>query len=595
MRTTIQRKINQINALANNPPTEIINALSSLGETFDSKDIRSSLEEREIQTINKFIQSFSVLPNTINNMLAKIDSLDHSIDSMLEKLSIGDKGVEEVLDKTASLHSQQENQRQQLNSIHNFIDKYYLQNSDLQILNSGDINDQFFESFSRLEAAQLRTTEALKSHDSICFQEISDSLNKIKENAFQRMHTWLHMNSHLFDSVHPMLNASYGKCLQAIKQKPFLYGFVVEEISKVRGSVVGRAFLKALTTGDSDTKPIEASASLEPLQFVSDLFAWMHQTSATEASFLSNLLKEEPSSKVMKNALATVFDASVRPLEIRVSQVTKTLMKPSDLHQVANLCSFFSNIFGDMCGLTSTIYKCIDTLKQTATERFKQSINDSMNDISTNGKPTQGSIKIALRTISEITSLHKQSSLSTSFDVSVLIDSYAEKLLHAILTIKDSIAFQASSLYELLVICKDAKLQCETSVGNECNELLHKIILIEVNDILKRSRITETLLIIENKSDQPLSTVRGLEPESMQSAIKRFENSLVATGPIITPLCDTIQNIELKQKARKEVVEHLVKVYDKLFGVVMDPNNGYNSPGSMFKYTPDLLRDLISV
>ena len=290
MRTTIQRKINQINLIYNSPSDEFISAISSFDKAFDSEDIHSSIEIKELALINIFISNFSALNETVKNIYTAIDSLDESFDLMLKKLSIGEKGVDEVLDMTSSLHTQQEKQKQQLNSINAFIDRYYLQKDDLETLSSGDISASFFDSFQKLEAAMERTKKELENNKTVCLDDAMNSLVKVKENAFQRIHTWLHMNSNIFDSVQPKVSVIYEKCLIKIKEKEFLFGFVVDEIAKVRGNVVGRAFLKALTTGDDVVKPIESKASLEPLQFVGDLFAWMHQTSATESSFLSNLL-----------------------------------------------------------------------------------------------------------------------------------------------------------------------------------------------------------------------------------------------------------------------------------------------------------------
>lgn len=411
------------------------------------------------------------------------------------------------------------------------------------------------------------------------------------------------MNSHLFDSLNPVVNSSYERCLAAIKVKPFHYGFVIDEIAKVRGEVVGRSFLRALATGDKDNKPIEASAGVDPLQFVGDIFAWIHQSTATESSFLSNLLKEDPTSKNVKNALSTVFDSIIHPLEIRVLQSIKNLAKPSDYYQVANICAFFVERFGDICGMTSTLYRTTDLLKNSATEGFKRSINESIEEIrneknskgSTYSSASQGAIIEAIHAVSEITSLHKQSSLSSSFDIATLIDSYASGLKKAIDEYNNSITFQANALYELLIVCKDANLMSKTSIAEQVDNLLAKIVTDDANDIFIRCRILETLDLLSSiRQDKPLSNVRGLEPEIMKRAIGRFEASLLeGNGRIVTPRCDSIANADLRQRAHKEVIDQLVNAYKKMYNAVMNPNNGYDSPGTMFKHTPELFGEML--
>lgn len=590
-----ERQLQKIRAITENPKPEIIDALSYIDEPVISGDIRQPLEEKDLASINNFINSFSALKTTIDTMFNAIDSLDQSCDQMLNKLSIGDKGVDDVLDMTTSLHNQQEKQVQQLKKINNFMDEFYLSQSDQNFLNNGDINDSFFDAFSRLETVQERTTNTLQTNQSTCLLEVSSSLNKIKENAYQRISRWLQMNSHLFDTLNPCVGNTYEKCLSLIKIKHFLYDFVISDIAKVRGEVVGRSFLRALSSGDKETKPIEASATIDPLQFVGDMFAWIHQCTAVESSFLSGLLKEDLGSKNVKKALSTTFDSVTHPLELRVIQSIKNLVKPADFYQVANICAFFLQQFGEICGMTSSLYKCSETLKQAATDGFKRSINSSIDDIKSEGRPTQGSINEAIHTVSEITSLHKQSSLSSSFDIATLIDGYANGLKTAIEECKDSITFQANALYELLLVCKDANLMSKSHIAEQVDNLLAKIVVDDSNDILIRCRVLETIVMISSiKTDQPLSTIRGLEPDTMKYAIRRYETSLLeGKKRIVTPRCDAIVNVDLRTRGHKEVIDQLANAYRKMYNMVMNPNNGYDSPGKMFKYTPELFAEMI--
>ena len=595
MQSLVESRLKRIQDLAQNPDPEVIDALSSIDSVSNSGNIQSTLEEKELETLNTFIRSFSGLAQTIETMFKTIDALDKSCDSMLSKLSLGEKGVDEVLDMTSSLHTQRGKQQQQLTKIHNFIDEYYLTKAELDTLSSSDINDAFFDVFAKLEAAQGRTAVAMRTNQSQCLIDVSASLNKAKEAAYQRMYHWLHMNSHLFDSLHPSLGANYERCLKTIKEKPFLWGFVVDEIAKVRSDVIGRGFLKALTSGEGETRAIEASAEIDPLQYVGDIFAWIHQSSATECAFLANLLKEEQNSKPVKNAISVVYGSVVRPLELRLTQAIKTLAKPADIYQVANVCAFFANTFGQLCGLTSPLYKCCDSMKLAATEAFKNSISDSINDIRANGKPTHGTITEAIHTVTEITSLHKQSSLSDSFDVGSLIDSYAEGLRAAIQECDDSALFQADALHELLHVAREANLQCKTALSQEVDDLVNRIVATEIDDIYGRCRMKEIILLAETRTGQPMSTVHGMEPDVIAPAIRRFEEVLLSHGPIVTQLCDRLQNNEIRQRARKLVADKLSATYELLFNIVMDPYNGYDSTSSMFRHVPSHIRDTMMV
>lgn len=599
MKVSVDRKLKEIQKLSQNPDPEIIDGLSAIdigsNVSGSSPSLRSSLEEKEIATLNTFIKSFSGLKTAIETISKHIDQLDNSCNSMLKKLSFGDTEVDQVISTATQLYEQQTKQQKQLAKIHSFIDEFYLTKSEFGVLSHGDINDTFFDVFAKLEAAQERAANALRVSQTQCLIDVSSELNKCKENAYQRIYHWLQLNSHVFDSVHPSVGSCYQKCLSIIKSKPFLHGFVTDDIAKVRGTVVGRAFLKALTTGDGETKAIESSANIDPLQFTGDIFAWIHQTSATEASFFASLLKEEQNSKAVKGALSTVFSSLIRPLEARLSQAIKGLVRPADIYQVANVCSFFANTFGQMCGLTSPLFKCCDTMKLNATEAFKTSISDSIDDIRSGGKPTQGAINDAIRAVTEITTLHKQSSLSDSFDVGTLIDNYAAGLRSAIHDCNESVLFQVNALYELLHVCREANLQCKTLVSDEVETLVQNVVMTEADDIYRRCRMNEILLIAEQKHDRPMSTVNGMQQDVLSAAIKRFETVLLSSTPIVTPLCNLLVNTQLRKRVRESVVEKLCSSYELLFNIVTDPTNGYDATSSMFKHVPSLVREMIMV
>ena len=67
--------------------------------------------------------------------------------------------------------------------------------------------------------------------------------------------------------------------------------YTLDEYCVARRSAVAKSFLEALTRGGSGTsKPIELH-SHDPLRYVGDMLAWLHQATASEKEYLSILLK----------------------------------------------------------------------------------------------------------------------------------------------------------------------------------------------------------------------------------------------------------------------------------------------------------------
>lgn len=587
MRSTIQRKLTQLSSLCNSPSADLVSALSSLDRDFDCDDVRSSVEAKELSLISDFVDRFSPLCSRISAVRASLDALDRSCDAVLRKLSVGERGVDEVLDTTTSLRAQQSRQQQQLQSINAFIDRFYLRAADAEALRSGDIGPAFFAALRALDAAASRAAAARAEADAaLCLDDALRALAQERDAALQRAHAWLHSHAGALSAPQPAL-ATHRECLRLLRAREFLFGFAVDEVAKVRGNCVGGAFVRALPS-------LDARAAAAPLQYVGDLFAWAHQSAATEGALLSQLLDEAPSSPHVRGALATVLDALLPPLESRVASAVRSLARPADLYQAANVCTYFAGVFGDVCGLSSSVCRAIGGLRDAAAEAFRKSVSDTIDGMRRGGRASPGDIAEALRTVAEITDTHAQSSLA-SFDIGVLIDAFVGSLREAVRDARGSEAFRANAMYELAVVCRNANLQSRREVERESEEMAQKIVDAEVDDVLNRSRMAEVLMLAESKRELPLSNVAGLDKNILNSCIRRFETVIVGSGPMIMPVCDTIQNPELKHRTRRKVTDRLAKVYEDLFNAVMEPKNGYDSPNTMFKYTPALVRDMISV
>lgn len=597
MKNSVQRKINELKTLTNDPSNELIEALSSIDDTtFNSNtSVRTLLEEKELSELNRFIEQFSQLTTTIDRVFTTIDLLDKSCDQMLTKLSIGQKGVDEVLDMTTSLYIQQEKQRNQLTKIHSFIEEYYLSEEDFACLEKGDIDDKFFDAFSHLEASQERTSNALLTQKSRSLTDALTALNAAKERAYGRIHGWFHANSHIFNRLQPTIPSSFNKCLTIINSKPILYGFVCSEIGQVRSSVIGPAFLNALTSPTADSRPLEETASADPLAFSSNVFAWIHQTAATEATFLATVLKEDQNSPNIQKTLGDAFESVCRPLDSRVSQAIRGLVRPADCFQMANICSYFFSKISDICGITSPVAKTTKNLVDMSSEMFRQAISESTDVIKSSVRPSQSAFHEALKIMKFVTSQHEQSSLSISFDVSSLIDNYAAQLHTAVVSMKENLPFQATYLYELSNLAKDANLKCSNDIEKDKDKVVAQIIDIEVSEFLRRCRSTELINLFTSPQQKPLSTVAGGEENLVRNTVKRLENALIGTGKLQTPLCDELSNNELKKLAKEEVSKKLVNAYKILFDSVMDARNGYLNGGTIFKYTPEHIKESISV
>lgn len=77
------------------------------------------------------------------------------------------------------------------------------------------------------------------------------------------------------------------RAIQALAERPVLFRYTLDEYATARRSTTVRGFIDALTRGSRDQgqpRPIELH-SHDPLRYVGDMAAWLHQCAATEVNF----------------------------------------------------------------------------------------------------------------------------------------------------------------------------------------------------------------------------------------------------------------------------------------------------------------------
>lgn len=136
------------------------------------------------------------------------------------------------------------------------------------------------------------------------------------------------------------------------------------KLQKVRGSICGANFVKALTVGFQGNPPIENSAFESTVQYVSDLFGWIHQSTATEGQILSSILHEEMNAKIIQKGLSSILDSLTRPLDIRLQQAIRTTAEQEDYNQIISICDFYFEKFTEVSGENNSIAQLAKTTKE---------------------------------------------------------------------------------------------------------------------------------------------------------------------------------------------------------------------------------------
>lgn len=284
------------------------------------------------------------------------------------------------------------------------------------------------------------------------------------DSAFAKLHKYTTFAARNYttrpeelDNVSPTLQ----KALQLLKtNRSDLFEDTLSVLSQTRSSAISNMFIEALTRGtdtlgsgkgkeahSSSARPIELHAH-DPIRYVGDILAWVHQAMASEREFLESLfgmkesgrrvgaarpslsaeipssalpqLIDQPSDEArLRSLLDKNLEACGRPLKIRIQQTIKSHSMISSIttYQIFQLLQFYRVLMRKTMGGEALLCKILSELAQYANQAFFDTLEDQgrsvVRTVSAPGMDLAppAAIKDALSTLKEIMVVYKQSLL----------------------------------------------------------------------------------------------------------------------------------------------------------------------------------------
>lgn len=299
------------------------------------------------------------------------------------------------------------------------------------------------------------------------------------DSAFAKLHKYATFSARnyttrpeVLDNVSPILQ----KSLQLLKRnRSDLYEDALSVLSQTRSSAISNMFIEALTRGvdlskgsgagsgreGGTARPIELHAH-DPIRYVGDILAWIHQAMAGEREFLESLfgmkdtgrfvgaprpsipsVEYDPSASLqMKSSdsqrsddgndegrlralLDKNLEACQRPLRLRIQQTIKSHSSISSIttYQIYQLLEFYKVLLRKVMGSSALLYKLLLELCSFAYQSFRRTLEEQGQSIlqTTGAGSAQlnpgaelrvpNVIRDSLASLKEIMQVHRQSLL----------------------------------------------------------------------------------------------------------------------------------------------------------------------------------------
>ena len=351
------------------------------------------------------------------------------VDAQLEGLLSGCRRIANVLDKsrertgnlldeTARFNNNLAKIEERKKMLETFLVDYQLTDEEIAALRTDDqITEKFFSALARVQEIHGNCRQLLRTHHQRAGLELMDVMASYQENAHERLARWVQGECKtLAEEDGPDVPDLLTRAMTALKSRPVLHRYCIEEVSRTRHNALFRRFISALTKGGPGgvPRPIEVHAP-DPRRYAGDMLGWLHQAAAGEKELVAALLAtegddgdEEKNGDKEKNGdevkngdkeknggeehkegagvdeeeaadpeavLDRILDGVCRPFKVRLEQALNASPTALVAYQLANLLDFYKETLGAILGKDASLVATVEECRASAARTFEDQIS----------------------------------------------------------------------------------------------------------------------------------------------------------------------------------------------------------------------------
>jgi len=380
--------------------------------------------------------------------------------------------------------------------------------------------------------------------------------------------------------------------------------------------------MDALTRGGPGgvPRPIEIHAH-DPLRYVGDMLAWVHQTIAGEREFLEALFdmkgenrmvgsvrvfKESEEEEWVHDLMDKAFEKLRSPLRVRVRQTIRSQESSITTYKVANLLTFYNTTvqrtIGGKAGLSGTLNEITDEAYGVFFETLEAQARNLARTILPDNQDVQPPATLLDHTqiLREIISVYSGSLLGNeskdekregfrpilnlTVDASISMCSSVSDAREVQKPTWDKDVFMLNCLDYLLGVLRphdftDYKVKAlQDNIDSRGNMLASD----HYQNILHEAGLAECLAVCDDKtSNEPLSHIGAMQPRELASALRNFSQWLSSPDVVRSPRLSQLNDQRLADRVHREALRSLAAAYEKICVEVRKPENRYEAANTV--------------
>ncbi|KAN0064999.1 Golgi transport complex subunit 6 [Thecaphora frezii] len=385
----------------------------------DTERARRSIEKdarrRILEATDRFIAVLAGVDDGLAQLARDVESMRSSCDDVQQRLEAARHSSRYLVEHAEGLERQRDATQRQRELSRRFLERFTLSDDERDAIHSRQVRvgSRLFGAMDHLERIRADCRVLLEGSDANgvgggtrAATDLMSTTAEELEHAYQKLYRWC-----MFEFRQPIkegLEVS-RQLRQAVRRLMRARGELLRDalstLVATRSAILMKAFVTALTVGGPAPtylpRPIEVHAH-DPIRYVGDMLAWMHQTLASEREFLTALFGEQegeggrrigqrrrglegsvdlasadldsaslgPGEAMVREVLNRNLEGCCRPLKIRVEQTVRSQEGSVTTYRLAHLVEFYRLTMEETIGTQAALSRTLREVGEETLEAF---------------------------------------------------------------------------------------------------------------------------------------------------------------------------------------------------------------------------------
>uniref|UniRef100_A0A673T1C4 Conserved oligomeric Golgi complex subunit 6 n=1 Tax=Suricata suricatta TaxID=37032 RepID=A0A673T1C4_SURSU len=579
----LSRKLRKILETRLDNDKEMLEALRALSTFFvenslrTRRNLRGDIERRSLSINEEFVKIFKEVKEELESINEDVQAMSSCCQDMTSRLQAAKEQTQDLIVKTTKLQAESQRLEIRAQVADAFLSKFQLTSDEMGLLRGareGPITEDFFKALGRVKQIHNDVKVLLRTNQQTAGLEIMEQMALLQETAYERLYRWAQSECRTLTQESCDVSPALTQAMEALQERPVLYKYTLDEFGTARRSTVVRGFIDALTRGGpgGTPRPIEMH-SHDPLRYVGDMLAWLHQATASEKEHLEALLKHVTIQGVEENiqeVVGHITEGVCRPLKVRIEQVIVAEPGAVLLYKISNLLKFYHHTISGIVGNSGT------TLLTTIEEMHLLSKKIFFSSLSLHASKLMDKVlSCVLDPLLQMCTV-SASNLGTADMATFMVNSlYMMKTTLALFEFTDR-------RLEML------QFQIEAHLDTLINE--------QASYVLTRAGLSYIYNTVQqHKPEQgSLANLPNLDSVALKAAMVQFDRYLSAPDSLLMPQLNFLLSATVKEQIIKQSTELVCRAYGEVYAAVMNPVNEYKDPESILHRSPQQVQTLLS-